>query len=83
MKNPIIIIILCSLFTVASIAQDESPKELFEDGDFFFAREDYDGALEYYNQATEQIPGSDILYYNIEQVFFEIHLLSLPILANH
>jgi len=72
MKKTLIIIILCFLFPFASIGQDESPKELFEDGDFFFAREDYPEAAYLYRQVLRTEPNNANVKYKLGMSYLNI-----------
>jgi len=72
MKHSLIIIILYILFPLAAIAQDESPEELFDDGDFFFAREDYSEAAYLYRQVLRAEPYNANVKYKLGMAYLNI-----------
>lgn len=51
---PFLIVLL--IFPLCAFSQDETPEELFEDGDYFFAREEYAEAAYLYGQLVRAEP---------------------------
>ncbi|MDX1315616.1 MAG: tetratricopeptide repeat protein [Eudoraea sp.] len=72
MKRPLIFIILAVLLPICSLAQDETPEELFEDGDYFFAREDYSEAAYLYRQVLRYEPDNANVKYKIGTAYLNI-----------
>ncbi len=56
MRQAYIIIIFCLICPLSVYAQDESPEDLFEDADYFFAREDFAEAAYLYKQVLRAEP---------------------------
>lgn len=68
-------LLILTLFTACSLnlfAQDESPEELFEDGDYFFAREDYEEAAYLYSQLLRTEPGNHNVHFKLGMAYLNI-----------
>ena len=72
MKKPVIIAILCILFPVVAISQEDSPQEIFENGDFFFAREDYAEAAYLYRQVLRSEPDNANVKFKLGMSYLNI-----------
>jgi len=71
-RHTFIIMAVLLLFAAAGEAQDESPEELFEDGDFFYARGDYDEAAYLYRQLIRKEPGNHNAHYKLGMAYLNI-----------
>jgi len=60
------------LFPVSTFSQDETPEELFEDGDFFFAREEYEEAAYLYRQLVNAEPENHNAHYKLGMAYLNI-----------
>jgi tetratricopeptide (TPR) repeat protein len=72
MKHRIIIILLSILIPLGAIAQDESPEELFGDGDFFYEREDYSDAAHLYRQVLKAEPDNANIKFKLGMAYLNI-----------
>lgn len=72
MKRPCIVIVFLFLLPLLSFAQDETPEELFEDGDYFFAREDYAEAAYLYRQVLLAEPDNANIKFKIGMAYLNI-----------
>ncbi len=72
MKHFLLILTLVTACSLNLFAQDESPEELFEDGDFFFAREDYEEAAYLYSQLLRMEPGNHNVHYKLGMAYLNI-----------
>ncbi len=54
------------------IAQDDTPEELFEDGDYFFAREEYEEAAYLYRQLLLAEPENHNAHYKLGMAYLNI-----------
>lgn len=61
-----------ALLPFSVFSQDETPEELFEDGDFFFAREDYAEAAYLYRQVLLAEPENYNVYYKTGMAYLNI-----------
>lgn len=64
--------ILCLLIPSYVNAQDDTPEELFEDGDFFFAREEYEEAAYLYRQLLLAEPENHNAHYKLGMAYLNI-----------
>lgn len=71
-KYTFLIMAVLLLFTAVGIAQDETPEELFEDGDFFYVRGDYEEAAYLYRQLIRKEPGNHNAYYKLGMAYLNI-----------
>jgi len=60
------------IFSGVIYAQDEDAEELFEDGDYFFAREEYSEAAYLYRQALRKEPENSNLHYKVGMAYLNI-----------
>lgn len=72
MKQSLLILTLVTACSLSLFAQDESPEELFEDGDFFFAREEYEEAAYLYSQLLRKEPGNHNVHYKLGMAYLNI-----------
>ena len=72
MRPYFIILIVSLLFPVYISAQDETPEELFEDGDFFFVREEYEEAAYLYRQLLRIEPDNHNVHYKLGMAYLNI-----------
>lgn len=72
MKYSLFILTLVTACSLNLFAQDESPEELFEDGDFFYAREDYEEAAYLYGQLLRLEPDNHNVHYKLGMAYLNI-----------
>jgi tetratricopeptide (TPR) repeat protein len=66
------IFLLLSL-SISSYCQEiTDPKELFEEGQFFFQREDYKEALYFFTRLTQKVPGNANYNYKVGECYLNI-----------
>ncbi len=68
-----VILLIGLLFCVQFVyAQEESAEEAFEDGDYFFAREDYDEAVYLYSQVLRSEPENHNAHFKLGMALLNI-----------
>ncbi len=72
MRLHLIILIISLLIPTYLIAQEETPEELFEDGDFFFVREEYEEAAYLYRQLLLVEPDNHNVHYKLGMAYLNI-----------
>lgn len=72
MKYSLFILTFFTACTLQLIAQDESPEELFEDGDYFFAREEYQEAAYLFGQLSRMEPDNHNVHYKLGMAYLNI-----------
>ncbi len=72
MRRIIIITILSLFIPLISFAQEDTPEEIFEDGDFFFARGDYSEAAYLYRQVLRAEPENANIKYKLGMAYLNI-----------
>lgn len=72
MKYRFFIFVLLALLTYNSYSQNESAEELFEDGDFFFAREEYSEAAYLYSQVLRMEPDNHNIQFKLGMAYLNI-----------
>ena len=69
----VIPLLLCFLLAAPALtAQEESPEELFEDGDFFYVREDYEEAAYLYRQLLQREPDNANVHFKLGMAYLNI-----------
>ncbi|MEX0986289.1 MAG: tetratricopeptide repeat protein [Bacteroidales bacterium] len=68
------LILISILFTIwpNTLAQDETPRDFFEDGDFFFAREEYEEAAYLYSQLLKSEPENHNGHYKLGMAYLNM-----------
>ncbi len=72
MKYSLLILTFVTACTLQLFGQNESPEELFEDGDYFFAREEYQEAAYLYGQLLRLEPGNHNAHYKLGMAYLNI-----------
>jgi tetratricopeptide (TPR) repeat protein len=72
MRQTTAILILCLFIPSFLFAQEETPEELFEDGDFFFAREEYEEAAYLYRQLLLKEPENHNAHFKLGMAYLNI-----------
>jgi len=72
MRYTFLILVALLLSPATGLAQDETPEELFEDGDFFYARGDYEEAAYLYRQLVTKEPGNHNARYKLGMAYLNI-----------
>ena len=66
-------ILLAVFISLMSFAQEISnPTELFDEGQYFFHREDYKEALYFFNRLTQKIPGNANYHFKVGECYLNI-----------
>ncbi len=72
MRQTTAILILYLLIPSFMFAQEDTPEELFEDGDFFFAREEYEEAAYLYRQLLLTEPENHNVHFKLGMAYLNI-----------
>ena len=72
MKYSLLILTFFTACTLQLFGQDETPEELFEDGDYFFAREEYQEAAYLYGQLLRLEPDNHNAHYKLGMAYLNI-----------
>lgn len=67
-----LILVLIAIIPATLLSQEETPEELFEDGDFFFAREEYEEAAYLYRQLLNREPENHNAHYKLGMAYLNI-----------
>jgi hypothetical protein len=64
--------LLLSAFCISGFSQDETAEDFFEDGDFFFAREDFSEAAYLYRQVLRFEPDNHNVHFKLGMAYINI-----------
>ncbi|HKK61231.1 MAG TPA: tetratricopeptide repeat protein, partial [Bacteroidales bacterium] len=72
MNRFFVYIFLAIIMSSSLLAQDETAEELFEDGDFFYAREEFQEAAYLYRQLLQKEPDNYNGHYKLGMAYLNI-----------